>query len=833
MGIRPSSGKNENILVNRHIGTAYDDVKLVADSLDIIENVAENIVNTLKYLGASSTHPDTRLDGSPIVSGDYYLNTTKNTLTYYNAEQDLWLAVDPSEILAARNETLLAASEAALSRDAADLAKISAESAASTASLKAADAITSAEVALAAQVDASLSKTSAETAANTAVIKATESATSAIAAEGFSQIAEGASAAAESHANIATTQATTATVAADAANTSKLAAKASEDASKTSETLSEAWASNPEDLVVAAGEYSSKHYALKSASSASLSSNSASAAEISKNIAEVSATTATTQAGIATTAATSATASAEEASLSAASAKTDAAIATTKAAEAEVSSTSAENSKVAAGISAVAANASADRAEVAAGTAGGGMIDGGGCDLSGGTFPPPIVIQGITRSSIWSVSVGGSVNGTEFSPKDGLMYSAVLSGYFKLDNTFISEVLSINGQKGDVVLSAADVGALAADAVALSAAKWETARTISLDGSVVGSVSLDGSSNVTISTNLSPTALPIATLTVKGITQLSDAIDSADTTKAATPSAVKAAYDKSYSKAESDAKYQISGSYAPLSHGHNIGQITGLQDALNTKVNKSDKATTTTEGVTQLSNKFNGTLEDKAVTEKALSDGLGTRVPLTGNSVINGNVTVDDMLAKRLVGLRGDTEGGELVLQSAPGFEASSGSYLLDVAGLSPRFFCIGTGTPTWRIFNAGSGKLNMELQGDFRGIGLGSFDSMAVGGGAVSRDVDYTNSNGSSETINRVSNRTIRRDIGVANFTLNMASFLIGDEVIFPCAINSVITVTTNTGDIIDPELVVDTSISFSGIGQITIRKISSTRWSVDSVST
>ncbi|MFW9601742.1 MAG: tail fiber protein, partial [Prevotella sp.] len=71
-----------------------------------------------------------------------------------------------------------------------------------------------------------------------------------------------------------------------------------------------------------------------------------------------------------------------------------------------------------------------------------------------------------------------------------------------------------------------------------TASKLETARNIQLSGAVSGTASFDGSANISITTTATA-----ATTSAAGIVQLSTATNSTSTTLAATPSAVKSAYD--------------------------------------------------------------------------------------------------------------------------------------------------------------------------------------------------------------------------------------------------------------------------------------------------
>ena len=87
---------------------------------------------------------------------------------------------------------------------------------------------------------------------------------------------------------------------------------------------------------------------------------------------------------------------------------------------------------------------------------------------------------------------------------------------------------------------------------------------------------------------------PDATLTAKGFTQLSSATNSTSETLAATPKAIKAAYDLAAGK-------------APASHTHPWSQITGVP-----------AASLTAKGTVQLSSAINSTSEILAATPKAV-----------------------------------------------------------------------------------------------------------------------------------------------------------------------------------------------------------------------
>ncbi|HGC2834766.1 TPA: phage tail protein [Escherichia coli] len=103
------------------------------------------------------------------------------------------------------------------------------------------------------------------------------------------------------------------------------------------------------------------------------------------------------------------------------------------------------------------------------------------------------------------------------------------------------------------------------------------------------------------------TGVPTASLTAKGITQLSSATNSTSETLAATPKAVKAAYDLAAGK-------------APSRHTHPWNQITGVPTA-----------SLTAKGITQLSSATNSTSETLAATPKAVKavmDETNKKAPL-------------------------------------------------------------------------------------------------------------------------------------------------------------------------------------------------------------
>lgn len=121
------------------------------------------------------------------------------------------------------------------------------------------------------------------------------------------------------------------------------------------------------------------------------------------------------------------------------------------AAAALVSKSAAADSQVAAEVAKDAAEDARDRAEQAAATVVGVISDRGPVDLSGGVYP-----AAPTTSSMWKVTVGGTVGGVEYGVGDTLMYTLSTTSFYKIDNTEL--VSSVAGKTGAITLDKVDVG---------------------------------------------------------------------------------------------------------------------------------------------------------------------------------------------------------------------------------------------------------------------------------------------------------------------------------------------------------------------------------------
>ncbi len=158
------------------------------------------------------------------------------------------------------------------------------------------------------------------------------------------------------------------------------------------------------------------------------------------------------------------------------------------------------------------------------------------------------------------------------------------------------------------------------------------------------------------------TGVPAASLTAKGTVQLSSATDSQSETEAATPKAVKAAYDLAAGK-------------APVSHTHPWSQITGVP-----------AASLTAKGTVQLSSDINSTSEILAATPKAVKaayDLAAGKAPVSHThpwSQITG-VPAASLTAKGTVQLSSDINSTSEILAATP--KAVKAAYDL-AAGKAP-----------------------------------------------------------------------------------------------------------------------------------------------------
>ncbi|SQR10151.1 phage tail protein [Escherichia coli] len=209
------------------------------------------------------------------------------------------------------------------------------------------------------------------------------------------------------------------------------------------------------------------------------------------------------------------------------------------------------------------------------------------------------------------------------------------------------------------------------------------------------------------------TDVPAASLTQSGIVQLSSAINSTSETLAATPKAVKAAYDLAAGK-------------APSSHTHPWNQITGVPTA-----------SLTAKGITQLSSATNSTSEVLAATPKAVK---------AAYDLANGKYTAQDATTtqKGIVQLSSDTNSTSETLAATPkavkaAYDLANGKQAADatltaLAALAtaadklPYFTGVDRAALT-ALTSVGRAILSMpSIQGVLNYLGLGEGSALPVG---------------------------------------------------------------------------------------------------------
>ncbi len=489
----------------RQIMTPSQMEKLVADAVKQIDD--------LNPVGLGAQLTEVRADADRIAAT---LSSSRAELTALVDSATSSKNAAASSATAASSSKTAAASSATAAASSATSASSSKTAAASSATAAAASqgvATTKASESQASAAESANKAADAAVSASTASTKAGEASASASTASTKAGEAASSATAAASSATAAASSATAAAGSASAAKTSETNANTKASAAATSAVSAQKWADNAVDSAVTTGKFSALHHATKASESAAAAAASANtslakASEASGHAssASTSASTATTKAGEAATGASTATTKAAAAASSATSAANSATAAANSATAAANSATAASNSassasssKTAAASSAADAAASAQAAREAMYVSTGALIEAGEIDMSGGTYPAPLTdAAGKDLACFWKVTTAGisSLDGVDYEVGDTLVYSSASKKFYKIDNT--ESVQSVNGMKGAVRLTAADVGALAATATAAAAAKLATARTITIAGDGTGSASFDGTSNVSI-----------------------------------------------------------------------------------------------------------------------------------------------------------------------------------------------------------------------------------------------------------------------------------------------------------------------------------------------
>ncbi len=497
----------------RQIMTPSQMEKLVADAVKQIDDLNP------AALGAQFTQVRANFDEitASLSSSRAELTALVDSATSSkNAAASSATAASSSKTAAASSATAAASSAtaAASSATAASSSKTAAASSATAAAASQGVATTKASESQASAAASANKAADAAVSASTASTKANEASESAATASTKAGEAAASATTASTKAGEAAASATAAATSATAAKTSETNANTKASAAASSAVTSQKWADNAVDSAVTTGKFSALHHATKASESAAAAAASANtslikASEASGHAssASTSASTATTKAGEAATGASTATAKAAAAASSATSAASSATAAGNSATAAANSATAAANSassasssKTAAASSAADAAASAQIAREAMYVSTGALMEAGEVNMSSGAYPTPLTgAADKDLACFWKVTTAGvsSLDGVDYEVGDTLVYSSSLKKFYKIDNT--ESVQSVNGMKGAVRLTAADVGALGSVATAVAAAKLATARTISITGDGTGSASFDGTGNVSIS----------------------------------------------------------------------------------------------------------------------------------------------------------------------------------------------------------------------------------------------------------------------------------------------------------------------------------------------
>ncbi|EAA2188601.1 prophage tail fiber N-terminal domain-containing protein [Shigella boydii] len=390
----------------------------------------------------------------------------------------------------ARNASAVAQNTAAAKKSASD-----ASTSAREAATHAADAADSARAASTSAGQAASSAQSASSSAGTASTKATEASKSAAAAESSKSAAAtsaGAAKTSETNASAsqqsAATSASTATTKASEAATSARDAAASKEAAKSSETSAAASASSAASSATAAG-----NSAKAAKTSETNARSSETAAGQSASAAAGSKTAAASSASAASTSAGQASASATAAGKSAESAALSASTATTKAGEATEQATAAARSASAAKTSETNAKASETSAE-----------------------------SSKTAAASSASSAASSASSASASKDEATRQASAAKGSATTASTKATE---------------------AAGSAAAAAQSKSTAESAATRAETAAKRAEDIASAV---------ALEDASTTKKGVVQLSSATNSTSETLAATPKAVKAAYDNAEKRLQKD-----------------------------------------------------------------------------------------------------------------------------------------------------------------------------------------------------------------------------------------------------------------------------------------
>lgn len=274
--MRPSISNCNAGLVEKFIGSAYDTVKIVADNIQAVLDVSENIDSFDAYLGSHENPPAFRNDGSQLQNGDLYNSAVTGSMYYWNSSELLWAVFSGEELVLLIDQAEAAAISAQISAGiAADKAQDT-EDNANRAQGYAVSALNSQSAAKLSETNSETNKVTSQSEATKAINAASEAkvdATKAATKADDSLASATQSAGSAAIANSAKTDSlVSATNAANSASTATTEATKSIDAATVSQansSLAGRYANNGEDVEVENGKYSAYHWMLKAKAIAS------------------------------------------------------------------------------------------------------------------------------------------------------------------------------------------------------------------------------------------------------------------------------------------------------------------------------------------------------------------------------------------------------------------------------------------------------------------------------------------------------------------------------------------------------------------------------------
>jgi hypothetical protein len=236
-------------------------------------------------------------------------------------------------------------------------------------------------------------------------------------------------------------------------------------------------------------------------------------------------------------------------------------------------------------------------------------------------------------------------------------------------------ILQDNGDGTLGVYNVSDLSEATLTITSEDAQKWTTARTITLDGAVTGSVSIDGSSNVTLTTTLNLTGAPTAPTAAAGT----------NTTQIATTAFVTTAVDNAVTNLLDDAPGVLDTlNELAAAIGDDANFITTINDNIDTKLSLSGG--TMTGSIDMSSNSLTGLPAPVSSTDAANKTYVDSMVSsaITSGEIVLGEGTSGDFVSQITAGEGIDVSGtsgvsAEVVISAEDASATNKGIASFDV----------------------------------------------------------------------------------------------------------------------------------------------------------